>query len=119
MRKHVQILAWLYIALGVLGLIGAFAAFGLLTGIGLLSGDVMAVGVMSLIGGLAGFYLLLVSLPNILVGVGLLQGWGGWVLVLAVILALLNLPNFPFGTGLGLYTFWVAYRISGATESFG
>ncbi len=119
MRKHIQILAWLYIALGVLGLLGALAAFGLLTGFGILSGDAGAFAVMSLIGGIAGIYLLVVSLPNIIVGVGLLQDWGGWVLVLAVILGVVNLPNFPFGTALGIYTFWVAYRVSNAAESFG
>lgn len=119
MRQHVQILAWLYIILGAFGLLGAFAAFGLLTGVGFLTGDIAAFGFLSIIGGIAGFYLLVVSLPNILVGVGLLMGWGGWVIILAVVLGFLNLANVPFGTALGLYTFWVAYRISSATESFG
>jgi hypothetical protein len=119
MRTHVQILAWLYIALGALSLVTALAAFGLFTGIGLLSRDATAFGVMSLIGGIASFYLLLVSLPNIIVGIGLLLDWGGWVIVLAVILGILNLPHVPFGTALGIYTFWVAYRVSKATESFG
>jgi hypothetical protein len=119
MRKHVQILAWLYIALGALGLLGALAAFGLLSGIGLVSGDPVAFGVLSVVGGIAGIYLMVVSLPNILVGVGLLQEWGEWVLLLAVVLGVLNLPNFPFGTALAIYTFWVAYHRSRATESFG
>jgi hypothetical protein len=119
MRKHVQILAWLYIALGVLGLLGGLAAFGILTGVGLLSRDVVAFGVMSTIGGIAGIVLLVISLPNILVGVGLLQNWGGWVIIVAVILAIFNIANFPLGTALGIYTFWVAYKLSAATESFG
>jgi hypothetical protein len=119
MRTHVQILAWLYIALGALSLVAALAAFGLFTGIGLLSGDVTAFGVMSVIGGIASFYLLLVSLPNIIVGIGLLRGWGEWVIILAVILGVLNLAHFPLGTALAIYTFWVAYRVSRATESFG
>jgi hypothetical protein len=119
MRKHVQILAWLYIALGALGLLGALVAFGALTGIGLLSGDMAAFGILSMLGGIAGFFLLIISLPNIIVGVGLLQNWGGWVIILAVVLGVFNLANFPFGTVLGIYTFWVAYRLSEAAESFG
>jgi len=118
MRKHVTILGWLYIVIGALGVLGALVAFGVLSGIGFLSGDFQAFGIMSLIGGLAGVYLTIVSLPNIICGVGLLRDWGGWVLILAVILGLLNLPNFPFGSVLGVYTFWVVYRVSGAGESF-
>jgi hypothetical protein len=119
MKKHVQILAWLYLALGILGILGALVAFGALTSIGLFTRDLAAFGILSFIGGLAGFYLLAVSIPNLIVGVGLLQNWGGWVLILAVVLAVLNLANFPLGTVLGVYTFWVAYRLSSATESFG
>lgn len=119
MRTHVKVLGWLYIILGVLGVLGALAAFGLLSGIGLLSGDIQAFGIMSLIGGIAGIYLTIISIPNIICGVGLLRGWRGWVLVLAAILGFLNLANFPFGTILGIYTFWVVYKLSDAAESFG
>jgi hypothetical protein len=119
MRKHVQILAWLYIALGILGILGALAAFGVLTGIGILSRDPVGFGFMAVLGTIAGFYLLVISVPSIIVGVGLLQDWGGWVIILAVILGVLSLPNFPLGTAIALYTFWVAYRLSSATESFG
>lgn len=117
MGKHVKILGWLYIILGVLGLIGALAAFGILSGMGLLSRDAAAFGLFTVMGGIAGIYLTVISLPNIICGLGLLNNWGGWVLILAAVLGLLNLANFPFGTALGVYTFWVVYRVSGAGES--
>jgi hypothetical protein len=116
MRKHVTILAWLYIAAGLLGLVAGLTIFGIFAGIGILSSDVAGFGLLAAAGGIAGFVLLVVSLPNILVGVGLLQNWGGWVILLAVILAFINLASFPFGTALGIYTFWVAYKLSAATE---
>jgi hypothetical protein len=119
MRKHVQILGWLYIAMGMFGLLGGMLAFGVLAGFGLLSGDPMGFGVMATIGGIAGFVLFAVSLPNLIVGMGLLRNWGGWVIILAVVVAIFNLASFPLGTALGIYTFWVAYRLSAATESFG
>jgi hypothetical protein len=119
MARHVRILGWLYIVLGALGVLGALAAFGLIAGFGVLAGDPVAFGTLWLIGSIAGVYLMIVSLPNLLVGAGLLLNWGGWVIILAVILGFLNLANFPFGTALGLYTFWVAYRLSNAAESFG
>lgn len=118
MRKHVKILGWLQVILGVLDLLMGLAAFGLLSGIGLLSGDVAAFGLMSVIGGFAGAVMLIMALPNLLCGIGLLRNWGGWVIVLAVILGVFNLFKFPWGTAIALYTFWIAYRLSGAGESF-
>ena len=43
---------------------------------------------------------------------GILAGWGlldrqPWARMLAIILAVFNLIDMPFGTGLGIYTLWV------------
>ena len=119
MRKHVKVLGWLQIILGVLDLFLGLMAFGFLSGIGLLSGDIQAFGVLSLIGGFAGAFMLLMALPNLICGIGLLRNWGGWVIILAVILGIFNLAKFPWGTAIALYTFWIAYRLSNAGESFG
>lgn len=119
MRRHVRILGWLQVLLGLLDLLIGLAVFGFLSGIGILSGDVTAFGVMSVIGGFIGTLSLIMALPNLVVGVGLLRDWGGWVIVLAVILGIFNLSKFPWGTAIGLYTFWIAYKLSGADESFG
>ncbi|NIP79890.1 MAG: hypothetical protein GWM90_11980, partial [Gemmatimonadetes bacterium] len=54
MRKHVRILGWLQIILGALDLLIGLAAFGLLSGVGVLSGDVAAFGVLSITGGVIG-----------------------------------------------------------------
>ena len=111
MRKHVKLLGWLHIALGVIDLLIGMAAFGLISGIGALSGDITAFGVMSIIGGFAGAFMFIMALPNLICGFGLLRNWGGWVIVLAVILGLFNLAHVPIGTAIALYTFWVAYRL--------
>ena len=118
MRKHVRILGWLQIILGALDLLIGLAAFGLLSGVGVLSGDIAAFGVLSITGGVIGTFMLIMALPNLIVGLGLLLNWGGWVLVLAVILGVFNLAKFPWGTAIALYTFWIAYRLSEAAESF-
>lgn len=114
MRNHVKVLGWLYIVLGAFNLLIGLAAFGFLSGIGLLSGDVQAFGVMTLIGGFTGVVMLVVALPNLVCGLGLLRDWSGWVLVLAVILGLFNLATFPVGTAIALYTFWVAWKLYSA-----
>ena len=119
MGKHVRILGWLNIVLGIIDLLIGLAAFGLLSGIGALSGDVTAFGIMSLIGGFAGAFMLIMALPNFICGVGLLRNWGGWVIGLAVILGIFNLMHVPFGTAIALYTFWIAWKLyqGGETSS--
>ena|SRR5688572_23569790 len=111
MRKHVKILGWLHIILGCIDLLIGLTAFGILTGIGALSGDIMGFGVMSAIGGFVGIIMLIMAIPNFICGLGLLRNWGGWVLVLAVILGVFNLFKIPYGTAIAFYTFWIAYRL--------
>jgi hypothetical protein len=117
MRKHVRILGWLQVALGLFDLFIGLMAFGLLSGIGFLSGDPTAIGVMSLIGGFIGTLAMILALPNLIVGVGLLRDWGGWVIVGAVILGIFNLAQAPFGTALALYTFWIAWRLYDSVDA--
>lgn len=117
MRKHVRILGWLQVALGLFDLFIGLMAFGLLSGIGVLSGDPAAFGAMSLIGGFIGTLAMILALPNLIVGVGLLRDWGGWVIVGAVILGLFNLAQAPFGTALALYTFWIAWRLYDSVDA--
>lgn len=111
MHNHVKVLGWLYIVLGVINLLIGLAAFGLLSGIGLLSGDGQAFGILTVIGSFTGVVMLVVALPNLVCGLGLLRDWGGWVIALAVILGLFNLATFPVGTVIALYTFWVAWKL--------
>lgn len=109
--KHVRILGWLHIVLGVIDLLIGMMGFGVLTGIGAVSGDPAAFGIMSGIGGFVGALMLIMALPNLIVGLGLLRNWGGWVIVVAVVLGVINLMNFPIGTAIALYTFWIAWRL--------
>ena len=117
MRKHIRILGWLQICLGVIDLLIGLAAFGILSGIGVLSGDVAGFGVMAAIGGFIGVLMLVMAIPNFIVGVGLLRDWGGWVIVLAVVLGLFNLLKVPYGTVIALYTFWIAWKLYNASDS--
>ena len=117
MQKHVRILGWLQIILAVIDLCLGLMAFGVMSGIGAISGDIEAFGVMSVIGGFAGGFMLLMALPNLICGLGLLRGWGGWVIVLAVILGVFNLMHVPVGTAIAIYTFWVAWKLYQASEA--
>lgn len=108
MRKHIEILAYLNIVLGVITLLlGFFLAF-IVAGSGLISGDETAMWVTSLVGGGLGFFIAAIG------GVSILGGWGllkrqEWARILIIILSILSLPAFPFGTALGVYGLWVLF----------
>jgi hypothetical protein len=106
MQTHVKVLGWLYIVLGVLGLLLAFVVFVAVFGGGLISGDEQAIAITALVATIVGGILFLVSAPGIIAGLGLL-GYRNWARILALILGIINLPGFPVGTVLGAYTLYV------------
>ena len=50
--------------------------------------------------------MLVAALPSILAGYGLLKK-RPWGRVLAIIIGIIDLPAFPFGTALGIYTLMI------------
>lgn len=55
---------------------------------------------------LPAFIIILISIPSILAGIGLLYQQR-WAMILALVLGCLKLFSFPIGTALGIYTIWV------------
>ncbi|HVR43161.1 MAG TPA: hypothetical protein VMS56_06895 [Thermoanaerobaculia bacterium] len=106
MEKHVQILAILHIVAGAILLLVGAGVFITLAGAGLLSGDPDAMAVTAVIGLFVGALLFVLSVPSIIAGMGLLRH-RPWARVLTLVLAALQILNFPFGTALGIYSFWV------------
>ena len=106
METHVKILGVLYIVFHVFGLLLAFLAFAVLSGIGLFSGDEEAFFIMPLVGSAVSCVLFVLSFPGVIGGIGLLYR-KGWARVLVLVLGVLSLLEFPFGTLLGIYTLWV------------
>lgn len=106
MRKHIEVLAYLYIVFGVLTIgTGLFLAL-VIAGSGAISGDETAIWVTSLVGGGFGFFLSAMGLVSVLGGWGLLKRHN-WARILVLVISILNLPAFPFGTALGVYGLWV------------
>ncbi len=113
METHVKTLGVLHIALGILGTLGALVVIVIFGGAAALIGasdvDVdarIAVPVVGIVGTIIALFILLVSLPGIVAGVGLLK-FRPWARIMTIILAALNLLNLPFGTALGIYALWV------------
>jgi hypothetical protein len=113
LELHVKILGWLHIACsGLLLLIGAFLLV-FLPSIGAVVDDPDALAVLGIVGPALCFLLAGFSLPGLLTGYGLLKQ-KNWGRILALVVGLLNLLNFPIGTIVGIYTFWVLLQESAA-----
>jgi hypothetical protein len=71
------------------------------------SGDNLAA--IPILGGIGGFVfivLLVLSLPGMIGGFGLLQ-FKSWARILVIVLSAFELLSVPFGTILGIYGLWV------------
>jgi len=113
MNSHVRALGIVHIIFGCIGLIGGLFVFLILGGIagvvGATNTDSDAWVAIPILGGVATFVLALaviLSLPGIIGGVGLLS-YKSWARILMIVLSALHILNFPFGTALGVYGLWV------------
>jgi|SRR5947207_9155451 len=113
MVTHVKVLGVLYILVSALGLL---AALFLMLAVGAASGIVattaepqdaaIALPIIGISGTALVVFLLLVSAPGLVTGVGLLK-FRPWSRILGIALSAINLIHIPFGTVLGIYGLWV------------
>ena len=116
MHTHVRTLGILHIVFGSLGVclgLGFMLLFGGIASIvGIANpGDeeaMMAIPILGIIGTLIFAVTLLLSLPGIIAGIGLL-GYKEWARILTIVLSCLHILNIPFGTALGVYGLWVLF----------
>ena len=112
MDTHVKVLGVLHVAMGALGLIGALLlvlVFGGVAGIVAADGDPDAAVAFSIIG-LTGtalvVFVVALSLPGVIIGIGLVQR-RAWARICGLVLSIFDLIWIPFGTILGVYGLWV------------
>jgi hypothetical protein len=105
MQQHINILGWLYIIFGGLGIFVALFVLLVMGGSGLISGDAQAAAIMSGIGLFIAIIVAVLSIPSIIAGWGLLKR-KSWSRLLAIVIGALNILNFPLGTAVGIYTIW-------------
>ncbi len=120
MDTHIKALAVLQIVLGALGVLGAFFVFLVFGGAAGLVGAsaeareaLIAIPILGLAGGLLALFILVLSVPGIIAGLGLLR-LRPWARVLTLILCAFNLLNVPLGTVIGVYGLWVLLSNEGA-----
>lgn len=110
MAQHVRILGWLFIIYSAVFDVIAVVVLAILTGAGAISGDRQAFYITSAVGVGIAVILLILSIPGIIAGMGLLK-YQQWARILALILAVLHILSFPLGTALAVYTFWVLLNV--------
>ena len=113
MDTHVKVLGVLYIAFSALSLLVALflmLALGSAAGIVGMTADAgdaaVAIPVLGLAGTAFGMALMVLALPGLVTGWGLLS-FKPWARILGIVLSVLNLLNIPIGTALGIYGLWV------------
>lgn len=112
MATHIRIVAILHIVfacLTILVALGLLALFGGLAALVSIKEDTQdaMIGV-TVLGGLGVFLFVLVlvlAVPGMVAGIGLLRG-ASWARVLTIVVSALELLSVPFGTALGIYGLW-------------
>jgi hypothetical protein len=114
MAQHVKILGILHIVFGSLGVLAAIFVLMIFGGISAVVGlsdhssdSLTAIPILGLIGGFVFLLVLVLSLPGLIIGIGLMQ-FRPWARIAGIVLSALDLVSVPpFGTALGIYGLWV------------
>lgn len=109
MEKHINILAWIHIVMSALLICLAIFVFAMMFLGGLFSESVDDFFALSIMAVLTSGFMLLFALPGFAAGYGLLKR-KTWSRGLTILLGLLNMFNFPIGTAVGVYTFFVLFQ---------
>jgi hypothetical protein len=110
MNKHVKFLAFIFFVWGAMGLLATLSmlvigAFGSTLAT---IDDPRAGAVLVSVALIVVLLTLIISLPNIIAGWGLIKR-RQWGRILTIILAILNIFAFPIGTAIGIYALWVLF----------
>jgi len=114
METHVKVLGALQIALSGFCLLGAIVLMLIFAGVmGAVSAAddpeaMIALPVLGLTGAALVSFLLVLSLPGLITGIGLLQR-RPWARIAGIVISIIGMMFIPFGTVLGVYGLWVLF----------
>jgi hypothetical protein len=100
----------LWIVYGIMGLMFAFFVFLVLFGVSFIPnmGNI-APGILRLIAWAASLFFLVLALPQIIAGMGLMKH-KEWGRILTLIVSFFHLVSVPLGTALGIYSFVILLK---------
>ena len=106
MQKHITVVAVLHIGLSIIGLLLGVGLYLLLVGIGFVQDDYQASGILTIVGTVIGIFFVVISIPGLIGGIGLLS-YRPWARITIMVVSAVHLINIPFGTIIGGYSLWV------------
>ncbi len=105
MEKHINVVAALQIGLSIFNLLIAFLIFTVLKLIVGFVDDQNGEMVLSIIANVVAIVFIIVSIPGLLAGFGLYKRQE-WARILTLVISVIEIFNFPFGTAIGIYSIW-------------
>jgi hypothetical protein len=113
MEQHFKVVAVLQIVMGLLSISVGLMILGIVAGAGAfasaMSGNHLAFFITGTVGLFIGVILLMLALPSIVAGIGLLQR-RDWARTLTIVLSFFHLLHVPFGTIVGAYSLWALFQ---------
>ena len=117
MERHIKLLGVLNIVWGVMGALAGLFLLMILGGAFGIVGTVLheteatiawpiVAGIGGIIAGALAVFLLILSIPSIVAGLGLIN-FKPWARTVGIVVSALHLFHLPFGTALGIYGLWV------------
>lgn len=117
LETHITLLGWVRIAYSVMFVLGGVFILALLAGFGAATQDPVAYRIFGTVGAVVGGLMLVLAIPGLAAGIGLLNR-ASWSRVVSLVLAVFDLIAFPIGTALAAYTVFVLSQ-DAAMEVFG
>lgn len=105
MEKHINIVAALQIGFSILEIIIGILLFTLLFLAGKFIEETEAQTILAIIAKVMLIFIIILSIPGIIAGIGLLKR-KEWARILTLVISVINLINVPVGTAVGVYSIW-------------
>ena len=105
MEKHINVVAALQIGLSIFNLLIAFLIFTVLKLVVGFVDEPNSGMILSMIADILAIVFIVISVPGILAGMGLYKR-KEWARILTLILSVVEIFSFPFGTAIGIYSIW-------------
>jgi len=110
MEKHITFVGALQIGYNALGVLAAMVTFMFIVGGGLVGGlisdEEIVIPITFFVGTAISMWLLVLSVPGIIGGIGVLRRQS-WARYMVLVLSILDLFSIPIGTAIGAYSIWV------------
>jgi len=106
MEKHITVIAALQVGFSLLGILTAIVVYIVLHNIMYITDDPETVHVLNIVARWVSLFLLLVSIPGLIGGIGLFMK-KNWARILVLIISVFDLLNIPLGTIIAVYSIWV------------